>query len=152
MEGPPVIVPHSTTSYSFATAMTLPGSYVVTVTARGTGDASSNSNPSPTSSAQHGLLAAPVVTATKTNTAVSLSWGSIAGATGYNIYQGSTKLNTSSITDITYIDQALTPAQSYSYHVKAVNVNGEGLSGDITVITNPSPVTSLYDKSPNRSD
>jgi chitinase len=58
-----------------------------------------------------------------TSSSVSLSWSASSGATGYNVYRGTTKV--ASVSGTSYSDTGLTAATSYSYTVTATNTAGE---------------------------
>ncbi|MET7385914.1 PHB depolymerase family esterase [Streptomyces sp. NPDC005529] len=71
-----------------------------------------------------GSLPAPsglTVTGT-TDTAASLSWNSVSGATAYNVYRGGTKVG--STTGTAYTDTGLSAGASYAYTVAAVDPSG----------------------------
>ncbi|MFD6920773.1 PHB depolymerase family esterase [Streptomyces sp. NPDC059944] len=71
-----------------------------------------------------GSLPAPsglTVTGT-TDTAASLSWNSVSGATAYDVYRGGTKVG--STTGTAYTDTGLSAGASYVYTVAAVNPSG----------------------------
>ncbi len=105
-------------------------------------------------------LTVPMVTfipaglsATSTSsTSVGLSWGSVNGATSYNIYRSTTsgalgsKINTSTITSSSYTDTGLTTGTTYYYEVTAVNSVGESTGGTqvSAVPTVPASVTVTY--------
>lgn len=71
-----------------------------------------------------GSLPAPSgLTATgTTDTAASLSWNSVSGATAYNVYRGGTKVG--STTGTAYTDTGLSAGASYAYAVAAVDPSG----------------------------
>ena len=62
---------------------------------------------------------------------VTVSWGSVSGATSYTLYRGTTSAPTSALksglTSTSYTDTSATPGTLYYYRVKAVN--GAGSSG-----------------------
>ena len=72
------------------------------------------------------LLAARTIT----NQKPSLTWSAPSstgtGVTGYNVYRGATKVNTTPVTSLAYTDTALATAGAYSYTVTAIDSNGEG--------------------------
>ncbi|MFG2447915.1 PHB depolymerase family esterase [Streptomyces sp. NPDC048512] len=57
-----------------------------------------------------------------TDTAASLSWTSVSGATTYNVYRGGTKV--ASTTGTAYTDNGLSAGTSYGYTVAAVDPSG----------------------------
>jgi hypothetical protein len=87
------------------------------------------------------VLSAPtgLTCTSKTETTANLSWNTVSGATGYNIYKGTTKLNSTPITLTTYAATDLTANTAYSFTVKAVNAAGESAaSAAVSVTTNAS--------------
>ncbi|MBB4982702.1 MULTISPECIES: chitinase [Streptomyces] len=58
-----------------------------------------------------------------TSTSVPLSWTAVPGATSYNVYQGSTKVQT--VTGTTATVSGLTASTPYTFQVTAVNSAGE---------------------------
>ncbi|WP_423228602.1 fibronectin type III domain-containing protein [Pseudaquabacterium inlustre] len=71
-------------------------------------------------------LAAPTGVATSGATASSLvvSWGSVSGAAGYNVYRAATKANATLVAGTSYTDTGLASGTTYSYTVRAVDANG----------------------------
>jgi fibronectin type 3 domain-containing protein len=49
-----------------------------------------------------------------------IAWSSVSGASGYNVYRGSSKVNASPVTATSYTDTGLAPGTSYSWTVTAV--------------------------------
>src|SRR5262249_22786405 len=69
-----------------------------------------------------------------TSSSVSLSWTGSSGATGYNVYQGSTKL--ASVTGTTDTVTGLAASTSYSFSVTATSSAGEsGHSSTVSATT-----------------
>lgn len=66
---------------------------------------------------------------------VALSWNAVTGATGYNVYRDSTKLNGSLLTGTSFTDTAPLPGTAYTYTVKAVAADGSESSASIAVTT-----------------
>ncbi|MFF4351621.1 chitinase [Streptomyces sp. NPDC001530] len=58
-----------------------------------------------------------------TSSSVSLSWNTVSGATGYNVYQGGTKVQ--SVTGTSATVSGLAASTSYSFQVTATNSAGE---------------------------
>ncbi|MEU1230088.1 glycoside hydrolase family 18 protein [Streptomyces sp. NPDC005828] len=58
-----------------------------------------------------------------TSTSVPLSWTAVPGATSYNVYQGSTRVQT--VTGTTATVSGLTASTPYTFQVTAVNTAGE---------------------------
>ena len=68
------------------------------------------------------------------NATVSLSWTAVTGATGYNVYRGTssggetaTPLNASPLASASYTDSGVVNGTSYYYEVTAVNAGGESV-------------------------
>jgi len=65
------------------------------------------------------------------NSQVGLTWNASSGATGYNVYRGTspggakTKLNASPVSGTSYNDTAVSNGTTYYYQVTALNANGE---------------------------
>jgi hypothetical protein len=83
------------------------------------------------------------------NAQVSLSWSTVNGATGYNVYRGvaptQTKLNATPLTTPSYVDTGLTNGTSYSYAVTAVNSVGEsGKTASASATPTSSTSAGLY--------
>src|SRR5215475_13885999 len=75
-----------------------------------------------------------------TTTSVSLSWNASAGATGYNVYQGSTKV--ASVTGTTDTVTGLAASTTYSFSVTATNSAGESAhSSTVSGTTSSGTVT-----------
>ncbi len=75
-----------------------------------------------------------------TSSSVSLSWTASSGATGYNVYQGSTKV--ASVTGTTDTVSGLAASTGYSFSVTATNSAGESAhSGTVTGTTTSSTPT-----------
>lgn len=73
-----------------------------------------------------GTLPAPtgVATSNATNTSMTIAWGAVSGASGYNVFRGGAKVNTSLVSGTSYVDSGLTAATTYSWTVAAVDANG----------------------------
>ena len=86
---------------------------------------------------------------TPTNTAPSLTWNAVSGATSYNIYRNG--INIGSSTTTAYTDTGVSDG-NYTYYVTAVNSVGEGLSSNsigVTVDTAPPSITYSLSPTPN---
>ncbi|MFF0459816.1 chitinase [Streptomyces mexicanus] len=93
-------------------------------------DGGGGGDPAPTVPAAPAGLA---VTGT-TSSSVSLSWNTVSGATGYNVYRGGTKVTSVSGTSATVT--GLAAATSYSFQVTATNAAGESAkSAAVTATT-----------------
>ena len=79
-----------------------------------------------TSSVTYNLSAPTGVTATDgtDNNKVVISWSSVSGASGYDVYRAGIKINTSTITSTSYDDTSATPGTTYAYTVKATDATG----------------------------
>ncbi|MGV9566509.1 chitinase [Streptomyces sp. NPDC003480] len=72
-----------------------------------------------------------------TSSSASLSWNAVSDATGYNVYQGGTKV--SALTGTSATVTGLSPSTSYSFQVTATNAAGESpKSTAVTATTAPS--------------
>lgn len=77
-----------------------------------------------------------LTTPSKTDTTVNLSWDAVSGATGYNAYNGTTKLTLTPITATSYVVTGLKENTEYSFTITAVNGEGESsASSVITIVT-----------------
>ena len=65
----------------------------------------------------------------------NLLWNSVTGANGYNIYRDGIKLNTSPITETSYIDEIPEYGITYSYGVAAIINGTEGFMATATVLS-----------------
>jgi hypothetical protein len=76
-----------------------------------------------------GTLPAPtaVTTSAATPSSMTIGWGSVAGAAGYNVYRNGAKSNPAPVLSTSYTDTGLAPATPYSWTVAAVD--GSGLEG-----------------------
>ncbi|MBL8028405.1 MAG: T9SS type A sorting domain-containing protein [Fibrobacteres bacterium] len=81
------------------------------------------------------LAAAPVASISNSSAGAALSWTSVAGASGYNIYRAACtgsiprnfqKLNSSPVSALTYTDNSGSAGAVYSYKVVAVKDGAEG--------------------------
>ena len=63
---------------------------------------------------------AGVTTSGATSSAVKLAWSAVAGATGYDVWRGPTKVNATPLTTLSLTDSGLAPATLYHWTVKAV--------------------------------
>ena len=71
-------------------------------------------------------LAAPTGLATSgaTSSAVRLAWNAVPGATGYDVWRGSVKVNATPLTTTSLTDSGLAPATLYHWTVRAVAAGG----------------------------
>ena len=71
-------------------------------------------------------LPAPVGVATSgaTGSSMVIAWGSVNGASGYNVYRGAGKVNAAPVPSTSYTDTGLAPGTTYSWTVTAVDANG----------------------------
>lgn len=81
--------------------------------------------------------------ATPAETTVNLTWtASVSGdVTGYNVYNGDTKLNGALITGAAYTVSGLTAATAYTFTVKAVDGNSNESAGVNVSTTTTTPAT-----------
>jgi hypothetical protein len=90
------------------------------------------------------------LSATQDSKQGGLSWNSIGGATGYNIYKGekaggpysTTPVNSSPVTETTYSDNTLKSGETSYYIVKAVANGAEGDASNEVSVTNSSTPSS----------
>ncbi|MFF1677371.1 chitinase [Streptomyces sp. NPDC058256] len=82
-------------------------------------DGGGGSDPAPT------IPAAPagLAVSSTSSSSVSLAWNTVSGATGYNVYQGSTKVQ--SVTGASATVSSLAASTSYTFQVTATNSAGE---------------------------
>lgn len=58
-----------------------------------------------------------------TATSMTLGWGAVSGANGYNIYRNGNKTNALSVSVTSYTDTGLAPSTTYSWTVRAVDAS-----------------------------
>ena len=76
---------------------------------------------------------------TTTASSVPLSWTTVSGATGYNVYRNAAKVTATPITAASYTDTGLTASTTYSYQVSAAGTSGESaLSAVVSATTKSS--------------
>jgi len=137
------------TNASFTiTGLTANTVYYIAVSARNADGEGAQSSPITATTANTttnpSLPAAPsdLVSVTKTDTTIAISWNGVSGATGYHVYAGTTAGNLTlrgSPTTTSYLIEGLTPNTTYYIAVSAENEAGEGeKSAPITVTTNQS--------------
>ncbi|WP_369261658.1 chitinase [Streptomyces sp. R35] len=97
-------------------------------------DGGGGTDPAPTVPATPAGLAV----SSTTSSSVSLSWNTVSGATGYNVYQGGTKVQ--SVTGTSATVTGLTASTSYSFQVTATNSAGE--SAKSTAVTGTTTASS----------
>ena len=76
----------------------------------------------------------------KTYISADLSWTAVTGAIGYDIYNGSTKVNSEPILSSSYTVTGLLQTTQYSFTVRAVNDIGESASSNAISVTTNSAV------------
>jgi fibronectin type 3 domain-containing protein len=117
-------------------------SYYYTVTAVNTSGASGMSN-------EAGVLLRPAAPANLTATAtaggapVTLNWTAVTGATGYNVYRGSSQIGSTSA--VSYSDTGVVPlGVSISYTITAVNAAGTSpASSAVGILLHPAAPAGL---------
>jgi poly(3-hydroxybutyrate) depolymerase len=77
---------------------------------------------------------------TKTASSIALSWNSVSGATGYNVYRNGVKVTATPVTTTTYTATGLTASTSYNFQVSSVDAssNESVLSATVSGTTNSS--------------
>lgn len=84
-------------------------------------DGGGGGDPAPTVPAAPGGLGV----SSTTSSSVSLAWSTVSGATGYNVYQGGSKVQ--SVTGTSATVSGLAASTSYSFQVTATNAAGESV-------------------------
>ena len=140
------------TSYK-VTGLTCNTSYSFTAKARdafGNSSAASNSVSVTTAICDAIAPTAPsnLSSSAQTTTTINLSWSASTdniGVTGYDVFDGTTKVNSSSISGTTYQLTGLNCSKSYTLTVKAYDANGNysPASNSLVVSTSTCPVQSL---------
>jgi poly(3-hydroxybutyrate) depolymerase len=90
-------------------------------------------------------LAAPtgVTAVAVTDTSVSLSWGAVSGAAGYNVYRNDARVTASPVNATTFNDTGLAAGSRLSYVVRAVDASaaeGPGSAPLVVTTTGSAPV------------
>lgn len=79
---------------------------------------------------------ASLAASSPTASAITLTWPAVSGAIGYNVYRGTTKVNSSALVGLTFTDSGLNASTLYSYTVRALNsVNVEGPASVVASVT-----------------
>ncbi len=122
-------------SYS-DTGLTAGTSYTYTVRASNTGGTSAPSNPATVTTP----VAAPpapagLVGSATSSTAVSLSWSTSSGATGYAVLRDGVQIGSPQVTSFT--DSGLAAGTSYVYSVRASNAGGTSPTSSPVTVTTP---------------
>lgn len=65
-----------------------------------------------------------VSTSGATSSSMVVSWSSVQGAAGYNVYRGGTKVNAQLVTGTSHTDTGLAAGTTYSWTVRSVDANG----------------------------
>ncbi|MGI4791118.1 MAG: malectin domain-containing carbohydrate-binding protein [Janthinobacterium lividum] len=87
--------------------------------------------------------------ATAGNASASLSWGTVAGASGYNVYRATvsggpyTKVNSSIVMSTSYSDTGLTNGTTYYYAVTVLTAGGESAYSSSTSVAPVASVAAL---------
>jgi fibronectin type 3 domain-containing protein len=133
----------SSSTYS-DTAVTNGTTYYYEVTAANTSGTSAPSNEA-SATPVASTPPAPTLTATPGNDQVSLSWTAAAGATSYNVYEGTTSGGESTtpiatgVTQTTYNVTGLANGTTYYFEVAGVNTLGTGTASNETPATPVGP-------------
>jgi fibronectin type 3 domain-containing protein len=154
----PIITGITATTFTDTTVTNNTTYYYEVAAVNSTGISNKSNEASATPSAPP---AAPAnLTATAGNASVTLNWSVVSGATGYNVYRGSTP-NGESATPITTVvtnsfnDSGLTNGKTYYYKVAAVNSGGPGAYSNEASATPeppaPAPPTGLMATAGNAS-
>lgn len=97
-------------------------------------DGGGGGDPAPTVPAAPGGLGV----SSTTSSSVSLAWSTVSGATGYNVYQGGSKVQ--SVTGTSATVSGLAASTSYSFQVTATNAAGESVKS--STVTGKTAATS----------
>ncbi|MBC7643734.1 MAG: poly(3-hydroxybutyrate) depolymerase PhaZ, partial [Thermoleophilia bacterium] len=83
-----------------------------------------------------------------TATTAALTWSTVSGATGYNVYRNAAKVTATPLTSASYTDTGLAASTTYSYQVSATGASGESaLSAVVSATTKSSFVCSTTNAS-----
>ena len=102
-----------------------------------------------------GSLPAPtgVATSGATNTTMNITWSSVTGASGYNVFRNGSQVNSSKVTSTNYTDSGLAAATTYTWSVAALdasNVQGATSAG-VNGTTTGSQATCYTDNNYNHT-
>lgn len=76
------------------------------------------------------------------DTTISLSWGPVASATGFNVYRDGSKATDTAVPGTSFTDSGRAPGTTYSYAVKAVDSTGvEGAASSPLEVTTTGTTT-----------
>jgi poly(3-hydroxybutyrate) depolymerase len=98
-------------------------------------------------------LPAPTAVATSnaTTSTMRISWGTVSGAAGYNVFRAGNKVNGVPVTATSYTDGNLTPGTTYSWTVAAVDGNSQqgamSAPASGTTAGTPPPAATCYTSS-----
>lgn len=89
------------------------------------------------------LLAPPggLAVAATGASSITLAWNTASGASGYNVYRNTTRVNPAPLAATTYTDSGLASATSYSYRVSSVGAGGESALSDAVAASTTSAWT-----------
>jgi fibronectin type 3 domain-containing protein len=145
--GPYTNVVVSTTSTGVDTGLANGTTYYYVVSAiSGIGESANSTQVSVVPTATGTPPIAPTtLTATAGQTSISLSWNASSGATSYNVkratvYGGSFTTIATGVTSTSYTDTGLTPDNTYTYVVSAVNAAGESFTDSASASAAPTGI------------
>ena len=86
---------------------------------------------------------------TTTSSSVPLSWNTVSGATGYNVYRDGTKITAAPLTVTSYSSSGLAASTTYSFAVSSVGSSGESALSAAVAATTKSAWTCSANTSSN---
>jgi poly(hydroxyalkanoate) depolymerase family esterase len=100
--------------------------YTVSALDSGGSEGPQSTSVNATTTGAHQGLPAPtgLSVGTVTSSTIALSWNSVTGAAGYDVYRNGTQVNTAAVTSTGYTDTGLATGTQYGYTVAAVDSTG----------------------------
>lgn len=102
-----------------------------------------------------GTLPAPtgLGTSNATQTSMTLAWGSVSGAAGYNVFRAGAQVNSALVSATSYTDNGLSAGTTYAWTVAAVDANGVqgAMSAQATGTTTGTSATCFTDSNYNHT-